>query len=363
MEEREEQEDGEEKQKEEQEEQGERAERGGGTGEGAKVRAGGQALAEGCKGLFGGCVGGGQLEKQSPAQPGEEPKAAAEEEALALREGPTGRHRSSKSQQETVEAVPRLIPQLCTRLALVPVAQAGKPVLDDLIAVLPTLGQVDHLAGGDQGPDLILGHGDQAWHVWAGGARQDHTGCVTTGLQQDRTKGDDVVGDVDQGQQDTGQGGVEHVQAVSGLCRLRLVGANRLVKAPEEEDRSVVCSHQAGRVRVSGGAGKQVAPQDSSRTEVQKQDLSVTVGAILKDHCPGVWFVAAEDGSPKDLSDVDSPLEFQLRPTQQHTCLRAHDEQIFIGQAWCLHQVADGPSTAQRLGTGVEHGLPLWVPP
>lgn len=52
MEEREEQEDGEEKQKEEQEEQGERAERGGGTGEGAKVRAGGQALAEGSKGLF-----------------------------------------------------------------------------------------------------------------------------------------------------------------------------------------------------------------------------------------------------------------------------------------------------------------------
>lgn len=110
-----------------------------------------------------------------------------------LREGPPCRHWSSKSQQETAEAVPRLILQLCTRLALVPVAQAGKPVLDDLIAVLPALGQVDHLAGGDQGPDLILGHGDQAWHVWAGGARQDHTGCVTTGLQQDRCCGDRVM--------------------------------------------------------------------------------------------------------------------------------------------------------------------------
>lgn len=135
-------------------------------------------------------MGGGQLEERSPAQPGEEPKAAAEGEALPLREGPTGRHRSSKSQQETVEAVPRLIPQLCTCLALVPVAQAGKPVLDDLIAVLHTLGQVDHLAGGDQGPDLILGYGDQAWYVWAGGARQDYKGCVTTGLQQDRCCGD-----------------------------------------------------------------------------------------------------------------------------------------------------------------------------
>lgn len=48
------------------------------------------------------------------------------------------------------------------RLALAPVAQTGKAIFDGLLAVLLSLGQADHPAGGHEGPDLVLGHGDQA---------------------------------------------------------------------------------------------------------------------------------------------------------------------------------------------------------
>lgn len=53
----------------------------------------------------------------------------------------------------------------------------------------------------------------------------------------------------------------------------RLIGASGPMEAPEEEGRPVVCGEQAGGVRVSGAAGEHVAPQNSSRAQVQQQDL------------------------------------------------------------------------------------------
>lgn len=130
-------------------------------------------------------------------------------------------------------------------LALVP--QAGEPVPDGLVTVGTTLGQVNHPAAQDKVLYLELGYGDQAGCIWAGWARKEDAGGVAAGLKQghcgghgcqvswDQTQqpsreggsgptqavltleGNDVGRDIGQLQQDAGQSGVKHVQAVLGV--------------------------------------------------------------------------------------------------------------------------------------------------
>lgn len=69
-------------------------------------------------------------------------------------------------------------------LGLAPVPQAGEPVPDVLVAVSPTLGQVNHPAAQDEVLYLVLDHGDQAGCIRAGRAREEDAGGMAAWLQQ-----------------------------------------------------------------------------------------------------------------------------------------------------------------------------------
>lgn len=69
-------------------------------------------------------------------------------------------------------------------LGLTPVPQVGEPVPDGLVTVVPTLSQANHPAAQDEVLYLVLGHGDKAGYIWAGGARKEYAGGMAAGLEQ-----------------------------------------------------------------------------------------------------------------------------------------------------------------------------------